>query len=83
MEKTERDNSCCREEQSVYKITDDQQPEYTGQLKVPVYQYLKYDADLLCVTRLPYVTTLTIPFDHGPPGGDPVRLFIQNKVFRI
>lgn len=83
MEKTEKDNSCCRDEAAVYKITDDQQSKQNCQLKDITGLPLLQDYTLLDDDVLPLVDTNNLTHAHGPPGLQRVALFIRFSVFRI
>ncbi len=83
MEKTEQDNSCCRDEPVVYKITDDQQPALQALLKVPDLSPLLQDHCLPITSEVPSFSVTAPVHDHGPPGISPVPLFIRFGVFRI
>lgn len=83
MEKQERDNACCRDEQAVYKITDDQQPVFHGFLKAPVQTDELPVSYLTFTPKAPFLTAVAPAYDHGPPGIASVPLFTRFCVFRI
>jgi hypothetical protein len=83
MEKTERDNSCCHDEQAVYKITDDQQSGFPTQLKLTELPVLSPDYYLPIADTLPSVSVFVPDYNHGPPGIAAIPLFIRFSVFRI
>ena len=82
MEKSERSSDCCRDEVSVFKITDDQQPPFSGELISPDFVYIH---SVTPVMDAPEYRTLqsSVSYAHGPPGESPVPIFIRNRVFRI
>jgi hypothetical protein len=83
MEKTERDNSCCHDEQAVYKITDDQQPGFPvlfSLIQFPVH----YPENILpAISSITSVKVSVPSYSHGPPGIPSLPLFIRFGVFRI
>lgn len=83
MEKSERDNSCCRDEQAIYKITDDQEPGLQTTLHTPVLSdFISFHA--LPVTRISSYNAMdNRVYSHGPPGLSSFPLFIRFGVFRI
>lgn len=83
MERSERSSDCCRDEVDLFKITDDQQPPFAGELLSPDLIYIHIssavpDAD----TYTTFISSGNFA-DHGPPGKCGVPLFVRNRVFRI
>lgn len=83
MEKTERDNSCCHDEQSVYKITDDQQPGFPTLFTLNEYQVLIPEQNFTVSGNISAVSAPLPAYSHGPPGISSVPLFIRFGIFRI
>lgn len=83
MEKTERDNSCCHDEQAVYKITDDQQ---TGFPTIFIVNEFQVGSPEHYIPVSGKIITASVPvpaYSHGPPGVSAFPLFIRFGVFRI
>lgn len=83
MEKSERDDSCCHDEQSVYKITDDQQPAYSLLVIEVPDSSLPPGIRHCSFPKLIMGSLSPVLFEHGPPGGHAVPLFIRYNVYRI
>ncbi|HRG25860.1 MAG TPA: hypothetical protein PLL23_15780 [Chitinophagaceae bacterium] len=83
MEKTERDNSCCHDEQVVYKITDDQQPGFPTLFTLNEFPVLLPEQRFSCSVNKSVVSDLLPASSHGPPGIPAVPLFIRFGIFRI
>lgn len=83
MEKTEGDNACCHDEQTVYKITDDQQPGIPVLLSMIEYPVLCPEYILPGSSTISSVPVPALVCSHGPPGIASLPLFIRFSVFRI
>lgn len=83
MDKSERGNACCRDENTIYKITDDQQPGPVFlslvHTEIPVLQ----EYEPVAVAGLNYITVNGQRYGHDPPWRSAVPLFIRFEVFRI
>jgi len=83
MEKTERDNSCCHDEQAVYKITDDQQPGFPTSFTPNEFPVLSTEHNFSVSSKISVVSVLVPAYSHGPPGISAIPLFIRFGIFRI
>jgi hypothetical protein len=83
MEKTGQDNSCCHDEQAVYKITDDQQPGFPTLYTLSELPVLCAVQNFSVSGKIPAVTIFLPAYSHGPPGITPIPLFIRFGTFRI
>ena len=83
MEKTERDNSCCHDEQAVYKITDDQQPGFPTLFIVNEFPVLSPEHYIPVSGSITSASVPVPAYSHGPPGIFAIPLFIRFGVFRI
>ncbi len=83
MEKTERDNSCCHDEQAVYKITDDQQPGFPTVFIVNEFQVGSPEHYIPVSGKIIAASDPVPAYSHGPPGISAIPLFIRFGVFRI
>ncbi len=83
MDQSERGNACCRDESTVYKITDDQQPGPVflslANSEIPVLQ----ESLPVTVSGLQNNTVNGLYYGHDPPWQSTVPLFIRFEVFRI
>lgn len=83
MERAERGADCCRDEVSLFKITDDQQPPFSGELSTPEYLYIHSSAVVINADIYTTFTSSGNFADHGPPGQTRLSIFLRNCVFRI
>lgn len=82
MERSEQDTDCCRDEVNLFKITDDQQPPFAGELISPDFIYIHSSAAVNDADTSTSYNSGNFA-DHGPPGKTGVPLFVRHRVFRI
>ena len=82
MDKSEKDNGCCKDERLKFKIGDDQQASFIfvqfHQPELPVSTYASLYQELV---KIPADNVYVV--DHGPPHTAKVPVFLLNRVFRI
>jgi len=82
MDKTEKDNGCCKDELLKLKIGDDQQPSFIAVMfHQPDVLVLHHSFLYHELTRIPAAEEYVV--DHGPPHVAAIPVFLLNRVFRI
>jgi hypothetical protein len=83
MERAEGGTDCCRDEFNLFKITDDQQPAFTGELINPDFIHIHTSVAVTDADTFTSFNSTGNFVDHGPPGKSGVPLFLRNRIFRI